>query len=114
MPESRLEATLAGPLGELRDAPQPLFKGRMRELRAAVAEVRAHGVARAVGRPVPGVNAFSAPAFSHEGDPVLVVTALDHQDRLEPDWDGPSAQSVRDARRRRSRGGWAGSRIPPP
>jgi DNA-binding IclR family transcriptional regulator len=97
LPESRLEATLAGPLGELRDVPQPLFKGRLRELRAVVAEVRSHGVARAVGRPIPGVNAFSAPAFSHEGEPVLVVTALDHQDRLDADWDGPSARAVRDA-----------------
>lgn len=97
LPEARLEATLAGPLGELRDAPQPIFKGKLRELRAVTAQVRSHGVARAVGRPVPGVNAFSAPAFSHDGEPVLVVTALDHQDRMESDWDCASAKAVREA-----------------
>ena len=38
-------------------------------------KVRRHGVARALGRPIPGVNAFSAAAFDHEGRPALVITA---------------------------------------
>ena len=63
----------------------------------AVAEVRAHGVARAAGRPVPGVNAFSAPAFDHEGEPALVITLLGHQDHLSADWDGPQALALRQA-----------------
>ena len=104
----RIEAMLAGPLGELRDAPQPIFKGKLKELRAVAVEVRAHGVARAVGRPVPGVHAFSAPAFSHEGEPVIVVTALDHQDRLSADWDCASATAVREAAAEISRRlGWS-------
>lgn len=108
LPEARIEAMLAGPLGELRDAPQPIFKGKLKELRAVAAEVRAHGVARAVGRPVPGVHAFSAPAFSHEGEPVIVVTALDHQDRLSADWDCASATAVREAAAEISRRlGWS-------
>jgi DNA-binding IclR family transcriptional regulator len=66
-------------------------------LREAVAEVRTHGVARALGRPMPGVNAFSAPVFDHEGEAVLVITLLGHQDHLAADWGGPAAHAVQQA-----------------
>jgi DNA-binding IclR family transcriptional regulator len=107
LPAQRIEQALAGPLGEQRGAPPLLRKAQARELREAVAEVRAHGVARAVGRPIPGVNAFSAPAFDHEGEPVIVITALGHQDRFAADWDSPEANAVRQAAREIStRLGW--------
>ena len=97
MPAQRLEEAMGGPLGELRGSAQPLLKGQDKALREVAAEVRAHGVARAVGRPIPGVNAFSAPAFGPDGEPVLVVTVLDHQDRLGDDWGCASALAVREA-----------------
>jgi len=62
-----------------------------------MAEVRRHGVARAVGRPIPGVNAFSAAAFDHEGSAAIVITALDHQDRLAGAWSSATATAVREA-----------------
>jgi DNA-binding IclR family transcriptional regulator len=68
-----------------------------KDLEEAVQEVQRHGVARAVGRPIPGVNAFSAAAFDHEGHPALVLTALDHEDRLKGDWNGAGARAVREA-----------------
>lgn len=61
------------------------------------AEWQAHRVLRAAGRPLPGVNAFSAPAFNHEGEAVIVITVLDHQDRLAADWDSPAARAVQAA-----------------
>lgn len=94
MPRERLAEAIAGPFGEL--APRS-FAERGAELDAQIADVRRHGCARAVGRPIPGVNAFSAAAFDHEGMPALVVTALDHQDRMAGDWNGPAAQAVREA-----------------
>ncbi len=60
-------------------------------------EWRAHRVLRAAGRPLPGVNAFSAPAFNHEGEAVIVITVLDHQDRLSSNWDSPAARAVQAA-----------------
>jgi DNA-binding IclR family transcriptional regulator len=42
----------------------------------AVAEVREKGLARAVERPIPAVNAFSAPVFDHSGSIALVITAI--------------------------------------
>ncbi|MEY4415729.1 MAG: hypothetical protein RIQ53_3022 [Pseudomonadota bacterium] len=54
-----------------------------------------HGLARATGRPIPGVNAFAAAVTDHEGAVVLVLTALGHQDDVDADWDGPVARAVR-------------------
>jgi len=66
-------------------------------LLAIAEESRAHGVSRAAGRPIPGVNAFSAAAFDHEGEPAIVVTALDHEDRLDSRWNSATARAVREA-----------------
>ncbi len=92
-----LQVSGAQPLGAdnaaLAPAPKPTAR-QTQALREAVAEVRARGVARALGRPMPGVNAFSAPVFDHEGDVALVITLLGHQDHVAADWDGPAAKAV--------------------
>lgn len=97
LPREQLEKAWSGPLGELREA-APVLPRKARALWAeVVAEVRAHGIARAAGQPLPGVNAFSAPAFDHENRVAIVITALDHQDRLASAWDSPAASAVRQA-----------------
>lgn len=112
MPLDRIEKALALPLGDPSAQKTPLVKLKSRELRDAVAEVREHGVARAQGKPIPGVNAFSAVAFDHEGDPVIVVTILGHQDSFSAHWNSSAARAVRDAADEISvRLGW---RIPDP
>jgi DNA-binding IclR family transcriptional regulator len=79
------------------------------ELAAARAEFARHGCTRAVGRPIPGVNAFSAPVFDHDGEPVLVVTLLGHQDHVPAAWSSPMAGAVRTAAAEVSaRLGWRG------
>ncbi len=101
MPPERVQRALAQALGEAGGVAQPLLPRRdaaARDLRERSAEVRAHGgVARAVGRPIPGVNAFSAAAFDHDGEPALAITLLGHQDDFPSDWDSPQAQAVRQA-----------------
>lgn len=97
MPADRIERAMAVPLGDPSAQKTPLLKLKSKELRDAVAEVREHGVARAEGKPIPGVNAFSAAAFDHEGEPVIVVTVLGHQDSFPADWNSHAAQAVRDA-----------------
>lgn len=64
---------------------------------AARDEFTRHGCTRAVGRPIPGVNAFSAPVFDHDGDPVLVLTLLGHQDHVPSAWTSAMATAVRRA-----------------
>ena len=66
-------------------------------LQAAADELREHGVTRANGRPIPSVNAFSAVAFDHEGEPAIVITALGHQDHFSADWSSDIARQVREA-----------------
>lgn len=66
-------------------------------LQAARDELATHGATRAAGRPIPGVNAFSAPVHDHEGTPVLVITALGHQDHFDVAWDSAPAEAVRRA-----------------
>ena len=97
LPVGRIEKAMAVALGDPETQKAPLLKSKSNDLQNAVAELRQHGVARAEGKPIPGVNAFSAPVFDHEGQPVIVITALDHQDRFPADWKSDAAQSVRDA-----------------
>ena len=97
LPIERIERSLSGPLGDPDQAGRPLTPAQRAELATAVAELCAHGVARANGRPMPGVNAFSAAALDHEGQPAIVITALGHQDHFPADWDAAAALAVRAA-----------------
>jgi DNA-binding IclR family transcriptional regulator len=67
------------------------------ERAAAQEDYARHGCARAVGRPIPGVNAFSAPVFNHDGEAVLVLTLLGHQDHVPAAWSSPMAVAVKQA-----------------
>jgi DNA-binding IclR family transcriptional regulator len=67
------------------------------ELAAIRDEYTRHGCTRAVGRPIPGVNAFSSPVFDHDGVPVLVLTLLGHQDHMPAAWTSPMAAAVKRA-----------------
>lgn len=112
LPEERLAQARSGAVG---DAPQPAHRLTREELditRQARADIEHHGVVRAEGRPIPSVNAFSAPVFDHEGEAVLVITALGHQDDFSTAWDSPAAQAVRDAAADISRRlGWRGQPV---
>lgn len=99
LPRERLDLALSAALGDLPEQRLPPLQVTDEELAAIRAELRDHGVTRAAGRPIPGVNAFSAAAFTHEGEPALVVTALGHQDHVAADWDSPVARAVREAAR---------------
>ena len=98
LPRERVAAALAVASG--RGADDDVLAGRDEEFAHIRAEVAQHGVTRAAGRPLPGINAFSAAAFDHEGHVALVITALDHVERLPSAWNGRAAHAVRDAARR--------------
>lgn len=74
-----------------------LRKARLAEAKEAKDEYAAHGCTRAVGRPIPGVNAFSAPAFDHDGEVALVLTLLGHQDNVPSAWSSAMASAVKRA-----------------
>lgn len=97
LPPEMLERAVAFSAGQEVGGARGGAKNWRKEVEEIAAEVKRHGVARAAGRPIPGVNAFSAAAFDHEGRCALVLTALDHEDRLKSDWNSPGARAVRDA-----------------
>lgn len=98
LPADRLRQAIAGPLGE--PMPAKAWRERLTELDGIKKEVRQHSVSRAVGSPIPGVNAFSAAVFDLEGNPALVITVTDREDRLPAAW--TSATAVTLARTARS------------
>ena len=57
-------------------------------------EVRRHGLARAVGKPIPGINAVSAPIFDVDGRLVLALTALGPSGTFDASWTGAIARAV--------------------
>ena len=57
-------------------------------------EVRRRGLARAVGRPIPGINALSAPVFDFDRRIVLAITALGPAGTFDAAWDGELAAAV--------------------
>jgi DNA-binding IclR family transcriptional regulator len=97
LPASQLEQAMRGRSDELRRADRSPVKNLARELKDVSTEVRSQGLARAMGRPIPGINAFSAPAFDHEGHAALVITALGHEDNFSAAWDSAEADGVRQA-----------------
>jgi DNA-binding IclR family transcriptional regulator len=97
LPAERIERAMAHALGDPPKQATPLLVNKAKALRDAKEEVRKHGVTRAAGRPMPGVNAFSAAAFDHEGEPAIVITILGHQDHFPVAWDSSEAQAVRAA-----------------
>jgi len=64
-------------------------------LRRTLDEVRRHGLARAVGKPIPGINALSAPVFDFDRKIVLAITALGPSGTFDAAWDGELARAVR-------------------
>ncbi|MFM8510491.1 MAG: IclR family transcriptional regulator, partial [Betaproteobacteria bacterium] len=78
----RLRLALAAPTGAVGDPPaRPIKPGPQEQalVEAARKDVRLHGVVRSKGRPIPGVNAFSAPCLDHLGEPAVVITLLDRE-----------------------------------
>ncbi|MFM2187301.1 MAG: IclR family transcriptional regulator [Burkholderiaceae bacterium] len=115
LPRERLLQATTGAVGDPPGRAAKLSAADWAVVEAARKEVRTHGVVRAKGRPIPGINAFSAPALDHEGQPALVITALDREARCPVDWNSASARAVREAAREVSmRLGWAGRLIGTP
>lgn len=67
------------------------------EQEETLAEIRRHGVARARGRPIPGINAFSAPVFNSDGFLVMALTALGVVGAFDTAWDGAVAVKLKAA-----------------
>lgn len=80
------------------------------DLDELVAEARAHGMSRTVGGVIPGINAFAAPVFDHEGKMALALAGLGPAGLVPPHWSGKLPKAIRAAALAVSRElGWRGS-----
>lgn len=67
-----------------------------KKLEADLNEIRRRGMARALGHPIPGINAFSAPVFDLAGNIVLAITVMGPLGNFDEDWDGKIARALRE------------------
>jgi DNA-binding IclR family transcriptional regulator len=63
-------------------------------------EVRRHGLARTVDRPIPGVSALAAPVFDASGKLALAMTVTGPSGTLDTAWRGEAARALVAAARR--------------
>jgi DNA-binding IclR family transcriptional regulator len=66
------------------------------DIEAMLADIRKRGITRAMGDPLPGVNAFAAPVFDHSGAVVLSITAMGPAGTFNVDWNSPIAKALLD------------------
>ncbi|TEA78233.1 IclR family transcriptional regulator [Allopusillimonas ginsengisoli] len=62
--------------------------------RALVADIRAAGLARALGNPLPGIDALSVPVFDHSGNIALALTSLGPSSLFDASPQGPIARAL--------------------
>lgn len=88
-------------------AAEPRSPSSRVELDALITEARQHGMSRAVGSVLPGINAFSAPVFDHGGKMVLAIAGLGPAGLFPAAWHGSIPRAIGEAARNISRHlGW--------
>lgn len=95
LPERMTQPLVQQELSRLAGDDQSSLRPSRKHIEAELDEVRSMQMARAIGHPIPGINAFSAPVFDHNGHIALSLTAMGPAGSFNPDWDGPIAQKVR-------------------
>lgn len=94
----QIASAMASMASGFEDAPRAVdIQAYEKPIKEARDELRQHGCTRAVGNPIPGVNAFSAPIFDHERRPAVVLTLLGREDLVSASWKSPMAQAVKRA-----------------
>ncbi len=66
-----------------------------KEFELSLAEIREHGMARTIGQPIPGINAFSAPVFDSAGNIVLAITIMGTSGSFDESWSSRIADRLR-------------------
>jgi DNA-binding IclR family transcriptional regulator len=95
LPPKMIESFIESGVGRASVGDEAERQMSRQQIDTTLAEIREKGLARAVERPIPGVNAFSAPVFDHAGSIALVMTAIGPSHTFDADWDGPIAAEVR-------------------
>ena len=94
MPQNTLTAALEDGLDRLGVGYNPKRAPKSPKVAELLGEVRRRGLARALGDPLPGVNAFAAPVFDHTGRVTLVITAMGPEGTFDAGWDSAIATAL--------------------
>jgi DNA-binding IclR family transcriptional regulator len=94
LPPKILSGALESELDHLGVGYDPNRAPKSQKVADLLAEVRRRGLARAVGDPLPGVNAFAAPVFDHAGHVALVMTAMGPAGTFDARWESPIAKAL--------------------
>lgn len=94
LPERITRPLVEEELSRLASGEQPALRMSQRHIDEALAEVRTYGLARALGHPIPGINAFAAPVFDNSGGLALAITAMGPAGAFDTEWHGPTATKV--------------------
>lgn len=73
------------------------------ELDALLADAHQQGLTRVSGAVIPGINAFAAPVFDHEGKMALAIAGLGPAGLVSSQWAGPIPKAIRATARNISR-----------
>lgn len=96
MPPNAVKTALESGLDRLGVGYNPKRETITAKTTEMLAEVQSRGLARAIGDPLPGVNAFAAPVFDHAGHVALVITAMGPEGTFDASWDSAIATALRD------------------
>lgn len=95
MPPKLIEKMMQDDVARLADTPSKTGPAA-KEIEQTLLEVRRRGLARVIGQPIPGINAFSAPVFDYTGNIVLAITAMGLTGVFDTAWKGEMATALRE------------------
>lgn len=91
-PDSAISPPSRPPVSQALPLEGPYFTAE--QARQLIAEARKHRLARAIGNPIPGINAFSAPVIDATGRLTLAITAMGADHRFDASWQSPVARQL--------------------
>lgn len=94
LPGRIIEPILRDELVRLGASDQGALRRSEQHADEVLGEARTHRMARALGSPIPGINAFSAPVFDSGDHLALAITAMGPIGTFDTEWSGPTASRV--------------------
>lgn len=95
MPPKVVERLLADEVARQSYGNGPQSSLSQEAVEAALAETRQYGLSRALGKPIPGIDAICAPVFDSAGHLVLGILVMGPSATFDSRWDGTIVTSLR-------------------
>ena len=95
MPAKMVEGLLGDELSRFGHRSGPSTSITREALESLFAETRKHGLSRARGQPIPGIDALCAPVFDAHGHIVLGILAMGPTATFDSNWEGAVAKALK-------------------